>query len=272
MTGRTAMGERMYRGLLRLYPSAFRDRYSDEMVQLFHDKLRDAHTGSASRGPVDAWLRMLGDVFVTAPSEHLRRNRDVAHSLTVAPSIQSRVLGASGIVTGAIILAALVITIPEPFFPLRIILFNLGSIAVIVAVHRRQSSGSPRLAALAAMPAVVANVWYALLIAMPTLGLDNLFAGSSGLVGFISGLALWSADALFGAITAVLGRVSRWGAAAVAIGSLLTLTGIDRLGLVSSTSPTIFNTLSVVGIVVVGVGWILMGRALATHRVTVRSA
>ena len=44
-------------------------------------------------------------------------------------------------------------------------------------------------------------------------------------------------------------RGARLGAAAVALGSLLAVTGIDRLGLVSEAAPTIFNTLSQLGIV-----------------------
>ncbi|HEX7172719.1 MAG TPA: hypothetical protein VF365_08960 [Candidatus Limnocylindria bacterium] len=62
--------------------------------------------------------------------------------------------------------------------------------------------------------------------------------------------------------------MSRIGGWAVAVGSLLTLTGIDRLGLVSEASPTIFNTLSQVGIVTMAIGWILLGLDLAMRRVT----
>jgi len=34
MTSQPAIGERIYRGLLRLYPAEFRDRFSGEMVLL----------------------------------------------------------------------------------------------------------------------------------------------------------------------------------------------------------------------------------------------
>jgi hypothetical protein len=54
MTLGSGVGERVYRALLRLYPANYRDRFSGEMLQLFHDKLRDARTGSVSGGTVRA--------------------------------------------------------------------------------------------------------------------------------------------------------------------------------------------------------------------------
>jgi hypothetical protein len=62
--------------------------------------------------------------------------------------------------------------------------------------------------------------------------------------------------------------MSRVGALAVAAGSLLALTGIDRLGLVSESAPTIFNTLSQVGLVAMAAGWIVLGLDVALRRPT----
>lgn len=64
-------------------------------------------------------------------------------------------------------------------------------------------------------------------------------------------------------------RIGGW---AVAIDSVLALTGIDRQGLVSEASPTIFNTLSQVGIVTMAVGWIVLGLDLAVRRTTPQTA
>jgi hypothetical protein len=66
--------------------------------------------------------------------------------------------------------------------------------------------------------------------------------------------------------------VSRIGGWAVAIGSLLALTGIDRLGLVSDASPTMFNTLSQVGIAGMALGWIILGLDLGWRRVSTQRA
>jgi hypothetical protein len=249
--------ERVYRGLLGLYPAEFRARFSDDMVQLFGDQLRDSHS------PVGAaltWVRALGDVAFTAASEHARRNRTVAHSLSAAPSIASRLLGLVGILGGAALLVAfLPFAIAQDLSALRIVLFNVGAIAIVIAVHRRQASLAPLLALLAAVPALVANAFYAawLVLAPP---------GEFGLIGFYASLALWLTDAAFGLVTLRLGVVTRWGALALAIGSILAVTGIDRLGLTSADHPTVFGSLSLTGGVLSGLGWILLGLDVVTQR------
>jgi hypothetical protein len=266
MTIGAGVGERVYRGLLRLYPADYRDRFSGEMVQLFHDKLRDARTGSGSGGTVRVWLTLLGDVALTAPSEHLRRKRSVAHSLSSTPPISARALGVAGILAGIVGLAVFVIEIPQELIPPRIILMNLGFIAIVLAVHRRQAAIAPKLALLAAVPAVFANAWYLVMVVLSMLRSGPIFGGAFGLSLFWGGVALWLTTALFGATTLRLGAVTRWGAFATTVGALLTLTGIDRIGLVSEASPTIFNTLSQVGIITLAVGWILLGLDVAIRR------
>jgi hypothetical protein len=251
--------ERVYRGLLALYPADFRRRFAEDMVQLFHDRLRDARVGRAPGGAVRAWIALLVEAVVTASQEHLRRNRTMAHSLSSSPSTATRLLGAAGIVAGLAILVAYVIDLPSGVFRDRLIVFGIGVIAIGIGVHRRQASQAPAasLAATVALGVVVA----AFLVTV-------VFFGPPNIAAFWSGVALWLGAAAFGAVTAWIGAVSRIGAGAVAIGSLLTLTGIDRLGLVSEASPTIFNTLSQVGIVTMAIGWILLGLDLAMRRVT----
>jgi hypothetical protein len=259
---RNAGYERVYRALLRVYPAAFRARFADEMVQLFSDQLRDARSDGAPAGATRTWLRTLGDLAVTAASEHARRDRTVAHSLAVSPSNSSRVLGLIGILGGLILVAGFVGAFPwdsPEAVNLRIILGNVGAIAIVIAVHRRQASVAPVLALLAAVSALLANGWYiAWLVLSPS--------GHFGLIGFFAGIALWLTGAVFGLVTLRLGVVTRWGALAVAIGSVLAVTGIDRLGLTSSANPTIFGPLSLGGLILNGLGWILLGIDVAIRR------
>jgi hypothetical protein len=250
-------GERVYRGLLQLFPADFRERFSEDMVQLFHDKLRDARSGRASGGAVGAWVKLFADVVVTAPVEHLRRNRTVAHSLTSAPPVEARVLGIAGVVAGVVILLAYVVELSQPLFLLRLVVISISIVGIGLGVHRRQAHAAPAASLVAMAALVLANVFF----------LATVFLTPPGsIVPFWSGVLLWLAIALFGAVSAWIGAVSRWGAVAVAIGSLLAVTGIDRLGLVSGASPTIFNTLSQVGIVTMAIGWILLGVDLAVTR------
>jgi len=98
------MTERLYRGLLHLYPARFRARFADDMVQLFGDQMRRARTEGPPVAVAGTWLRAIADLAATAASEHIRRDRTVGHSLTVSPSISSRVLGLIGILGGLALL------------------------------------------------------------------------------------------------------------------------------------------------------------------------
>lgn len=188
----------------------------------------------------------------------------MAHSLSRSPSTSSRALGLAGVVGGAVLLAAFVLDIRPELNVFRLALFNVGAMAVVVAVHRRQASVAPRLALLTAIPALLANGWYLVGVVLAS-GRPHPFAGDFGLMMFYAGAAMWLSDAAFGLVTLRLGVVTRWGALALAIGSVLALTGMDRLELTSSANPTMFTPLSLIGIALNGIGWILLGLDVATR-------
>jgi hypothetical protein len=248
-----ASHERAYRRLLRLYPAEFRNRYSDELVQLFSDQLRDARAGGRPAGAARTWLRTLGDLAVTAASEHARRDRSVAHSLATPPSPLARALGLIGILGGAILVAAFIPDLPweADLFNLRLALFNLGAIAIVLALYRRQASVGRRLALLATVPVILANAWHLFwivrIVAQP---------GSPGIGDFppvyqLATQAMWLTDAVFGLAALWLGVASRWGAFALAIGSILAF------------GPLNLGDLALAGLAVNGLGWILLGLDVA---------
>jgi hypothetical protein len=259
MMARPGAAERVYRGILSLYPADFRRRFGDDMVQLFHDRLRDARSGRVPGGEVGAWTALVADATTNAWLEHLRRNRTMSHSLTSAPSLTSRLLGVAGIAAGLAMLAAFVIDLPSGLFRDRLIVFGVGVIAIGIGVHRRQSARAPT-ASLAATTVLAAAVTFFLVTAV--------FVDPSNVAVLWSSVALWLGSAAFGVTSAVIGAVSRIGGSAVAIGSVLALTGIDRLGLVSQSAPTVFNTLSQLGIVAMALGWIALGIDVAIRRAT----
>ena len=267
MTRPDGAHERVYRWLLRLYPAGFKGRYGNAMVQLFGDQLRDAQVRGEPAGTMRTWLRTLWDLAVTAPSEHASA-RSLAHSLSAPPTVANRLLGLLGIVGGALLLAAFLpfYSFEPPINQVRLILFNAGAMAIIVGVHRRQSSISPALAHLAAIPAFFANGWYLVMILL-AIGRDSPFSGDFGFVWFLAGMSMWLADGWFGLVTLRLGAVSRWGAIALAVGSLAVI-GIDRLGLVSAsgTNPAIFGSLALGGAALNGLAWVVLGIDVATRR------
>ena len=196
----------------------------------------------------------------------------MAHSLSVPPSTTSRVLGLAGVLGGAILLwpAFLPGLVPfelsPDFFNLRLVVFNAGAIAIIVGVYRRQAPVAPVQTLVAAVPAFLANAWYLALITRLVSQPGQLGRGDYGPLIFAAAVALWLTDAWFGVVTLRLGLATRWGALALAIGSVLAITGIDRLGLTSEANPTIFGPLALVGIALNGTGWILLGLDIATGR------
>jgi hypothetical protein len=167
------------------------------------------------------------------------------------PTAAARALGAAGVLGGLVLLAAFVLDIRPDINWIRLVLFNVGAIAVGIALVRR--AATPRTAvALTASAVVLANAVH-LGMTVISLGVERPFAGDFGLVFFLITAAMWLFDAAFGAVLAsrrdlTAGLGGRLGAIALAVGSLLAIIGMDRLGLVSPDHDSIFKTLALVGI------------------------
>jgi predicted permease len=70
---------KLYRILLRLYATAFREEYAKAMEQEFRDELTEAQTGSAVVG---LWMRFLFDLAVSLPVQlAIETGRDSRHAL-----------------------------------------------------------------------------------------------------------------------------------------------------------------------------------------------
>ena len=252
--------ERIYRRLLRMYPADFRRDYAEPMSQLFADRARDARIGRGPTGMLQLWVHILVDTVTTAASQHLERDRTMAHSAAPVPTVSSRAMGMAGILAGAVLLAPFVITFEDAWFAPHIILFDGFVIAVAFGMHRRQATSSRALATAATAGVVIANAWY---LAMTALSMAdvNPFGTQFGVIYFWASMALWLSAAGYGAASLVIGAFRRWGPALLVIGSLLAVLGIDRIGLV--TGDSIFVLLSQIGIVLHGLGWIILGAELA---------
>ena len=173
-------------------------------------------------------------------------------------SILARSLGLIGILGGALLLAAFVADIPPDLNGVRLVIFNAGAIAIVVAVYRRQASMAPTLAVVGALPAIAANAWHLVMVVLAT-GQAAPFAGDFGLLYFIAAAAMWLADSLFGLVALRLGTVNRLAGLALAIGSVLAMAGMGRLELTSPDNPTIFGPIALIGVALNGIGWVLAG-------------
>lgn len=261
MTSSAGGRERLYRGLLRLYPADYRVHYSDPMVQLFADQKRQM-------GAVRAWLQAPIDIVASAVSEHLRRNRTVAHSATIAPSPAGRLLGLVGVIGGGFLLLGYV-NLDEwtpDLFNLRLLLFNLGAMAVGLAAYPRHAAVSRPLALAGTIPVVVANAAYLLftlkLVAQP----GELGPGDYQPVGLfiLTAAAMWLADAWFGLFALRVGVLNRWSALALLVGSIAAFVGMSNFGLAPSGS--LVEKVILIGVALHGFAWVLLGIELALRR------
>ena len=192
----------------------------------------------------------------------------MAPMLAVAPPVTIRLLGFIGALGGLVLIAALVPQLPwtRESFQLRLVLFNVGAIAVTLALLRQQAPAS-RWSIAAGTALIFANAWY---LAMVVLGLDRPQPPDPDpgfrLVMFYAGAAMWMTDAAFGLVAWRAFAVNRWGAAALAVGSVLAFTGMDRLELVRGDVAWLFEPAALLGVALNGIGWIVLGIDIALRR------
>jgi hypothetical protein len=65
--------ERVYRRLLAIFPTSFRERYEEQMVTNFADRVRDIRASGSDTEMLWLWLRSLGDIVSTAPRVYLQK-------------------------------------------------------------------------------------------------------------------------------------------------------------------------------------------------------
>ena len=178
--------ERVFRRLVRLYPSSFRAEYEDQMLGLFTDQLRDSRTSGDSLAVARLWAHVVTDLVATAPQEHLRKDvpvlQPVEPSNLPAPAARSPHLRAVEFVAAVpvLLLAALGILAPGyfdtvGFNPPAVIGLPLGIVIVAFAggmavfgwlVARRAQTLGVALGALAflTLPAILLILMAPLLI------------------------------------------------------------------------------------------------------------
>jgi hypothetical protein len=272
---RASASERLYAGLLRLYPAAFRARYGEEMVVLFGDQLRDARAGRGPGSVVAIWIRSLFDLAASAVGEHLRRDRTVAQSLaTFEPSRSMRLLGLFGLVGAGLLLWAFISIKPfeDPALNrIRLVTFALAGAAVSLAFYRQQALAAPALARLTTAAVVIAGVWYAGWVILSA-GVDRPFVGTFGFVYLLANIALWVSPAIWalgmlhtGAAwqgmprrLEIVTKIALW----ILVGSIVGWLGDDRLGLVDSLWGELWQAVAIAGVNMNGLGWGVLGAVL----------
>jgi hypothetical protein len=265
--GTERLSERLYRALVRLYPRAFRARFVEEMVQLFGDQLNEARTKGRPLGLTTTWFRTLGDLLVTAASEHVRGDRGVGHSLSRPPSPGARVLASAGVLGGIVLLAAFVVDIAPGLNNVRIGLFYIGAIAIVVALYRHMAAVAPRLALAVSAGVILGNLG-GLVLEVLSIG-RPVFPEADPefrLIGFYGAVVMWLADAALGAAIWRTRVAARWIGLLLAVASAVALTGNDRFELVRGDWAWLFVPLALTAVAGSGLAWIALGVDVATRR------
>ncbi|MCI0582885.1 MAG: hypothetical protein L0227_08320 [Chloroflexi bacterium] len=207
---------------------------------------------------------------MTAPAEHLEQRR-VARSLTRPASVTVRALGALGILGGLLLMSVwlpVLSLIPENANLARLALFNAGAIAIGTAILTRAAEARiDGIAPFTAGTAILANAWYLVMLVL-SIGRpvypdpDPEFRQ----VFLWAGVAMWWTDAALGMALLRWRSFGRWGALALAIGSVGAFSGMGHLRLFEGDLGWFFLPASQVGIALNGLGWIVLGLAVAMSR------
>lgn len=157
MRMRPTLGERAYAAMMRMYPREFRERYSDDMLDYFRDRLRDER----ARGQRTTlfWLRAFVDLATSAAHEHFAprpvrrtpptpRGDSMIQALMHDLSFSGRMLRKNPVITAvAIVIIALGTGAVSTIFSVAnaIILRPLPAVdraSELVVIERAQRSGT----------------------------------------------------------------------------------------------------------------------------------
>ena len=187
-----------------------------------------------------------------------------ARRLTLAPGSRTpvttavRVAGVLGIAGGLVLLAAFVVSIEQGANTVRLLLFAAGLVATGAGLWTVHAPVDPRLAAAGSVPVIaVTGAFVAWLLAAR--GVERPFAGDFGLLGFWIGIAMWLAAAWLGIVALRIGRAPRLASWLLVAGSLLAITGIDRLELRARLGTAVIDAVSLAGFATLGVALVLLG-------------
>ncbi len=184
--------------------------------------------------------------------------RSIVGSGPGIPVGPARAAGVLGLVGGVVLLAAFVVPLEEDANAIRLLLFAAGLAATGAGLWIVHAPRDPRLAIAGSVPVIAATgafaVW--LLVAQ---GVERPFAGDFGLVGFWIAIAVWLAAAWLGIVAVRLGRAPRLASWLLAVGAILTITGVDRLELRARLGAALVDAVSLAGIAMLGIALVLLG-------------
>jgi hypothetical protein len=249
---------RIYGLLLRAYPAAFRQEYSYHMAQLFRDEMRATVQERGTAGLVGLWLITFLDLLKTAAAEHIwellhlspggfSRRSGLAAMLGSVMFYGGVALGAglylSGLSFGPAgflaILGAVVLSLP---------LLGLALFGLYRRLGRGAVAGLALVAAEVGLFGYIAGILALFTTSWPDQVLAVIVAGS-----VLLGLGLLGLGG-----TGLAGRSLGWWS----VGPLLL--GAGHVGFALSSGRGSGQTVPLLSMIILVIGWFLVGAALWT--------
>ena len=66
-----SLSEKIYKTMLELYPSRYRDEFGQEMIRLFQDMYHDVRNSDNDMEMISLWVRIIPDYLISLTKEHL---------------------------------------------------------------------------------------------------------------------------------------------------------------------------------------------------------
>jgi hypothetical protein len=269
------LSERIYAALLRLYPSAFRAAYGQQMRLTFRDASRSAYQRSGARGLLRLWPPTLLDLLRTALEERARQGAQMSNARLIT------LAGPLTIVVGALWVAAALgdlafqsgLLRDEALLGLVVIPFLLSIAPLLVALigtrlRFRQAAGALGRLGLTLSVAGCAGAILAVLASALLSGGDPAASPQSFWMGYAAlgcvlsiriGYILFGIDALRYRLLPRANLLPLLTGATVVLSLPLDWFGVPAILPAQWATPTLHFAIS-------GVCWVLLGAALLDQR------
>lgn len=263
--------ERLYRALLRVYSRPHRQRFSDEMAQVFRDMCRDIYARRGLAGLTWLWLSVVADLLKTAFEERLRHKTPLTRERFIR-------LSGWGLMAGGILFAIGLIVGSfdsewsdpiggvDAFYEFtQLVGIGLGQILFVIGLlglRAGYASRSGRLGAVLLLAALIGG-----LVSLG--GMLAINSADAGWYLWMFGLLTMSMALTGYGVVAIRRRVfSRWNFAPLLAGVMLpALFGITIA--IESSGGNLGDWVLPIGVATTSVGLILLGFRMQADAITV---
>jgi hypothetical protein len=128
MTAPTMVATQVYRGLVYLYPPAFRRQFSSEMASDFHDATCEAWRDGGWRAAMRLWIHICRDLVRTVAAQWFRNGPSVVFALSAISA------AICGVALTQVVQRPYQIATLSPLDRDKVVLLFLATLVILLAV------------------------------------------------------------------------------------------------------------------------------------------